>query len=59
MTLITRKNNMEIWAQFDHTAKVYELFFDPEGESYTGWYVDSIKDAREAAKYILEDRESC
>jgi hypothetical protein len=55
MTLIAKKNNWEIWAHFDHSAEVYELFFDKEGESYTGWHVDSIKDAKAAAKYIFEE----
>jgi cyclopropane fatty-acyl-phospholipid synthase-like methyltransferase len=55
MTLIAKKNNREIWAHFDHSAEVYELFFDKEGESYTGWNVDSIKDAKAAAKYIFEE----
>ena len=31
MRLITKKNGIEIWAQFDQTAQVYELFFDNEG----------------------------
>ena len=55
MTFITRKKNREIWAQFDQSAQVYELFFDDQGESFTGWYVDSIKDAHAVAKYIFEE----
>ncbi len=58
MRLITRKGNREIWAQFDQSAQVYELFFDNEGESFTGWYVDSIKDAHAAAQYIFEEKEA-
>lgn len=56
MKLITKKSGYEIWASFDQSAKVYELFFDQEGETYTGWIVDSIKDAEKAAKYIIADQ---
>lgn len=56
MKLIQRKRNIEIWAQFDQEAQVYELFFDNQGESYTGWAVDSLKDAQEVAKYIFEEQ---
>jgi hypothetical protein len=56
MKLITRQKGYEIWAQFDQAAQVYELFFDSEGESYTGWNVDSLKDAAAAAKYILAEQ---
>lgn len=55
MTLITKKHGYEIWAQFDQTAQVYELFFDNNGESYTGWSVDSIKDAQAASVYIINE----
>lgn len=56
MRLITKKNGIEIWAEFDQTAQVYELFFDNEGQTYTGWCVDSIKDAEAASKYIIEEQ---
>jgi hypothetical protein len=55
MKLIAKKQGYEIWAQFDHSACVYELFFDSEGESYTGWCVDSLKDAAAAVDYILAE----
>lgn len=55
MTLIAKRNGREIWAQFDQTAQVYELFFDDQGETYTGWCVDSLADAKAAAKYIVEE----
>ena len=55
MTLIAKQGNREIWANFDHSAMVYELFFDDKGETFTGWNVDSLKDAREAAKYIFAE----
>jgi len=55
MRLIAKKGNREIWAHFDHSAGVYELFFDKEGETFTGWNVDSIVDAKAAAKYIFEE----
>jgi hypothetical protein len=56
MKLIARQKGYEIWAQFDQTAQVYELFFDCDGESYTGWNVDSLKDAVAAVKYIIADQ---
>lgn len=56
MRLITKKNGIEIWAQFDQTAQVYELFFDNEGHTYTGWAVDSIKDALAASTYIIQEQ---
>ncbi len=56
MKLIAKQKGYEIWAQFDQTAQVYELFFDCDGESYTGWNVDSLKDAAAAVKYILAEQ---
>lgn len=56
MRLITKKNGIEIWAQFDQTAQVYELFYDNQGQSYTGWAVDSIKDALAASTYIIQEK---
>ena len=55
MQLIAKQRGREMWAHFDHAAQVYELFFDREGEIFTGWNVDSIKDADKAAKYIFEE----
>lgn len=55
MTLITKKHGFEIWAQFDQSAQVYELFFDREGQSFTGWNADSIKDANYLAPLIIEE----
>ena len=56
MRLITKKSGIEIWAQFDQSAQVYELFFDNEGQTYTGWAVDSIKDAQAASTYIIQEQ---
>lgn len=56
MRLIVKKNGIEIWAQFDQDAQVYELFFDKEGQTYTGWNVDSIKDAQVASTYIIQEQ---
>jgi hypothetical protein len=56
MRLITKKNGIEIWAKFDQSAQVYELFFDNEGQKYTGWAVDSIKDALSASTYIIQEQ---
>ena len=56
MRLITNKSGIEIWAQFDQSAQVYELFFDKEGQTYTGWAVDSIKDALAASTYIIQEQ---
>ena len=54
MTLITKKSGYEIWADFDQCLQAYELFFDREGESFTGWMADSLKDAQRVAPYIIE-----
>ena len=56
MKLISKQNGYEIWAQFDQTAQVYELFFDNEGQTYTGWAVDSIKDALAASTFIIQEQ---
>lgn len=56
MKLITKKHGYEIWAEFDQDAQVYELFFDKEGQTYTGWAVDSIKDAQAASVYIIQEQ---
>ena len=56
MRLITKKKGIEIWAQFDQSAQVYELFFDNEGQTYTGWAVESIKDALVASTYIIQEQ---
>ena len=55
--LILKKNGYEIWAKFDHDADVYELFFEQECESYTGWAVDSLNDAKKAVEYIIEEQQ--
>ena len=56
MKLIASKGNVEIWAEFSQAAQVYELFFDKDGDSYTGWNVDSLKDAKAAANYIFAEQ---
>ena len=56
LTLISARKGYEMWAKFDHDAQVYEIFFDQECESYTGWAVDSLKDAESASRYILEEQ---
>jgi hypothetical protein len=53
--LIFKKNGYEIWAKWDTEAQVYELFFEQECESYTGWAVDSLKDAKSASEYIIQE----
>jgi hypothetical protein len=55
MKLIAKRHGYEIWAKFDHDANVYELFFDQEAETYTGWATDSLKDALAASKHILDE----
>ena len=53
--LIFKKNGYEIWAKWDTEAQVYKLFFEQECESYTGWAVDSLKDAKSASEYIIQE----
>lgn len=55
MILVKRKNKTEVWAQFDEEAQMYELFYDEDGQSYTGWCVDTMKEARAAANYIVNE----
>ena len=55
LTLISARKGWEMWAKFDQSAQVYEIFFDQECESYTGWAVDSLKDAKKAAEYIIAE----
>lgn len=58
MKLIHKTRTYEIWAKFDQSAQVYELFFDKEAESYTGWNADSIKDAEDCARHIIEEQQA-
>jgi hypothetical protein len=55
LTLISARKGYEMWAKFDQSAQVYEIFFDQECESYTGWAVDSLKDAKKAVEYIIAE----
>ena len=55
LTLINASKGWEMWAKFDESAQVYEIFFDQECESYTGWSVDSLKDAKKAVQYIIQE----
>lgn len=55
LTLISARRGYEMWAKFDQEAQVYEIFFDQECESYTGWSVDSLKDAKKAVDYIIAE----
>ena len=55
MKLIINHRGYEIWARFSQELQVYELFFDPTGETPTGWTADSLFDAAKAAHYILSD----
>ena len=57
MKLVAKQSGFEIWAKFDNDAQVYELFYDNEGESFTGWNADSLKDAAVVAKHILANQE--
>ena len=56
LTLINASSGWEMWARFDQDAQVYEIFFDQECESYTGWAVDSLKDAMKAVRYIIAEQ---
>jgi len=55
-TLISARKGYEMWAQYDESAQVYEIFFDQECESYTGWAVDSLDEARKAVAHIIEEQ---
>lgn len=36
MVKILTKNGYEYFTQYDSTSKTFEIFLDPEGESYIG-----------------------
>ena len=48
--LVAKEKNFEVWSIFDHGAQVYELFADPEGETYLG-----CADTRAECAYIARD----
>jgi hypothetical protein len=54
MILLAQRHGRKIYAQHDQTADVWELFFDTDGEGYAG-YADSLGEAREMAKWVLDD----
>jgi hypothetical protein len=53
MQLIAKKRSHEIWAHYSPYYKVWELYFDKEKETYTGWTVDTLSDAKKAAASIF------
>lgn len=55
MTKVYSKGGFEIWAQYDHTADVYELFYSPDGDDYCGC-VDTMAEARKLAQKIVAER---
>lgn len=54
MTLICKRKGYEIWAAFDESAQVWELFFDADGVSYAGC-ADTIREAKMVAKFVLNE----
>jgi hypothetical protein len=52
-----KKLDLEVYANFDLTAQVWELFADNHGEDYIGC-ADTISEARQVAREWFADRAS-
>jgi hypothetical protein len=52
-----RKNGLEVWALYDPTAPVYELFASEECLDYVG-AVDTLEECKPAAQAWFEQRAS-
>ena len=52
---IAMKNRYEVWAKYDRSARVYELFTESECESYIG-AVDNLADAETFALAWIDER---
>jgi hypothetical protein len=46
--------NLQAWSVFDHGAQVYELFLDPNGETYIGC-ADTHREAVQIATQYFKD----
>lgn len=58
MTLIYKfHNGREIWAHFDKSAEVYELFASEDGSDYLGC-ADTLTEARKLALVIANDEDA-
>jgi hypothetical protein len=44
-----------VWAQFDDSADVIELFTDPEGEGYVGCADDNAEAYKVAVEWVEEN----
>jgi len=54
MNFILKHKGYEVWANFDDSARVYELFFDENAEVYVG-VVDSLAEARVVARQLIDE----
>lgn len=55
MQKIATAKGYEVWAQYDSSADVWELFASEDGDDYLGC-ADTLQEAREAAQRINTDR---
>lgn len=55
MRLILKKSGYEVWAKFDPTARVWELFTEEEGECYVGC-ADTLAEAHAVANHWLAEQ---
>lgn len=55
MKRIANRNGFEVWAHFDRTAKVYELFASEDGGDYVG-DADTLSQAQKYAEQWISER---
>jgi hypothetical protein len=54
MQKLAANKGWEVWAQYDRTAGVWELFSEETAEAYLGC-ADTLSEARKLAKDIIAD----
>jgi hypothetical protein len=55
MRKVFEKHGYEVWAKWDNTAEVYELFNDDEGSAYIGC-ADTIAEAIPVALGFIDEQ---
>jgi hypothetical protein len=57
MRKVFEKYGYEVWAKWDSSAEVYELFNDDEGSTYIGC-ADTMAEAVNVAKLFIDEQTS-
>lgn len=55
MRKIVAKHGYEVWAKWDNTAEIYELFNDREGSAYIGC-ADTIEEAIPVGLWFIDEQ---